>query len=257
MSLTRHRVSFTFDERIMKKIQAILIMTLLLLQVGCVTTKSFTYERQQQYQKVLVISSIGEKITANKTKNYLLAIKNEVYREPLGENSFVEEIEDFVQRELSDKVPFGIVTMHDFYPRNATESNQIFVSLMSYKKTGDLLRKNNFDAVILIRGNRTLHGHPYDGIDKIYDEVGLYKEGEKSWFFTHFNLSFITPEGDYEFSEYELERIPYTLSELDWESQNAPWKNEDFMRIVEAAASLTKDRLAIAIQEGFFPPPNQ
>ena len=238
----------------MKQIQLLLAALLLFLQVGCETTRNFTYERQQRYHNVLIVSSIGDKLTANKTKNYLLAIQNNVYREPLGEQAFVEEIEDFVQSKLSGRVPFNLVTMHDFYPENKDEANDIFNNLMRYKKTSDLLLRNNFDALILVRGNRILYGHPYDGIDKIYEEVGLYKEGNKDWFFTHFTFSFINAENDHEFSEYKLNKIPYTTTKLNWKSSKGPWKDSELPLLVEEAIVLTEDSLNLIIEDMFFSP---
>ncbi len=109
------RFSKLYEKRIMKQIQKFALITVLLFFVGCETTRNFTYERQQQYQNVLIISSIGDKITANKTKNYLLVIQNKVYSVPLGDEAFVTEIEDFIQNSLASKTPFKTVTMHDFF----------------------------------------------------------------------------------------------------------------------------------------------
>ncbi|MGZ0657308.1 hypothetical protein ACWPKO_03380 [Coraliomargarita sp. W4R53] len=238
----------------MKQILLLLIISVLMLQIGCETTKNFSYESQQQYKNVLIISSIGDKVTANKTKNNLLAIQNEVYSEPLGEKAFVEEIEDYIQEALASKTPFETVTMHDFYPSNQDDANKIFSGFMRYKNVSTVLRKHGFDAVIFVKGERTLQGHPYDGIDKIYDEVGVYKEGDKNWFFTHFTLSFLDAEGDYEFAENKLKRILHTTTALNWESSEAPWKEDELNEIVKEAITLTKEHLDIAIQERFFAP---
>ena len=248
------RFSKLYEKRIMKQIQKFALITVLLFFVGCETTRNFTYERQQQYQNVLIISSIGDKITANKTKNYLLVIQNKVYSVPLGDEAFVTEIEDFIQNSLASKTPFKTVTMHDFFPSDEKDALAIFDGFIRYKNVSDILRKNGFDAVIFVRGERVLQGHAYDGIDLIYDEVGVYKDADKDWFFTHFTLSFLDAERNYEFAESKLKRIPYTITQLNWDAPEVPWKEDEFSRIIKEAVAHTKEHLKIAIQKCFFAP---
>jgi len=236
----------------MKKTKLIFIALIVLLQSGCLTTQ-LTYEDQKKYRNVLVVSAHGEKFTVNHAKNYLLAIKNEIYTQELANGGFRKDFEDFIVSELEGRVPFKLTTMQEFYLKNKIGALEIFQRMNKAKNPKKLLIENGFDGILFLNDQTIVYGHPQGGIDLVFDEMGIYRQGKKAFAFSHFAFSFVDAEnGKNVFWDSFLEKSEINAASFRWPTAGKPLDPEVSGVLMRLTARLTKERIGTILEKRFL-----